>query len=115
MSNIVSLARHRGYKIDTLINALNKLIKPLGDWNHFLFSGARVILKVNLVSPAPRERNALTDPAIVEALKPKLIGSEKKAILKRHTEKPEVYNLYTLPIFEYNFELSKTPKYKIRH
>jgi TolB-like protein/Tfp pilus assembly protein PilF len=40
--------------------------------------------------------------AIVDALKPKLLGSEKKAILKRHTDKAEVHNLYLLGRFYTN-------------
>jgi uncharacterized protein (DUF362 family) len=68
MDNKISLTRHADYNLDTLITAIDGVIKPIGGWGRYLFSGAKVILKVNLVSPARRERNALTDPTIVEAL-----------------------------------------------
>lgn len=44
------------------------MLEPLGGWNAFLSKDDNVILKPNLVSSIPRERNGTTDAAIVEAL-----------------------------------------------
>jgi len=40
--------------------------------------------------------------AIVDRLKVKLLGGEKDAILKRHTDNPEAYNLYLMGRFFWN-------------
>jgi len=40
--------------------------------------------------------------AIVDRLKVKLLGEEKAALLKRHTENPEAYNLYLMGRFFWN-------------
>ncbi len=64
----VTLIRQSDYNIAALRTALDNLIAPLGGWDEFLFSGAKVILKVNFVTPSKRSKNVLTDPAVVEAL-----------------------------------------------
>ena len=40
--------------------------------------------------------------AIVDRLRVKLLGEEKAAILKRHTDNPEAYNLYLMGRFFWN-------------
>ena len=40
--------------------------------------------------------------AIVDRLKVKLLGEEKEALLKRHTDNPEAYNLYLMGRFFWN-------------
>jgi TolB-like protein len=48
--------------------------------------------------------------AIVDRLKVKLLGEEKAALLKRHTDNPEAYNLYLMGRFFWNKRTSEGMK-----
>ena len=65
MPTTVALARCTTYDDAAIDAALQRLIAPLGGWSRFIRSGARVLLKPNLITMAPVDEHATTHPALV--------------------------------------------------
>lgn len=56
------------YKNSELLNILVQMAETWGGFSRMFPRGSTVLLKPNLVLRASRERNALTDPALIEAV-----------------------------------------------
>jgi uncharacterized protein (DUF362 family)/Pyruvate/2-oxoacid:ferredoxin oxidoreductase delta subunit len=65
---LVSLGVLAEYRREEVLAALRRLLAPLGGMEAFVFPGARVILKPNLVLGYPPERAVNTHPEIVRAV-----------------------------------------------
>ena len=65
MPAIVALARCSVYRDAEIDVALSRAMNALGGWSAFIKPGARVLLKPNLISAAPPEEQATTQPAFV--------------------------------------------------
>ena len=69
MSHPVALRRHIGYDDpDAVLASMRALLAPLGGFGAFAASGARVLLKPNLVMGLPPQRAVNTHPSVVRAL-----------------------------------------------
>lgn len=64
----VSIARCSDYTIDAVEEGLARVLEPLGGIAAFVKPGARVLLKVNLLSRALPDRAVTTHPELVRAL-----------------------------------------------
>ncbi|MGC8873327.1 MAG: DUF362 domain-containing protein [Chloroflexia bacterium] len=64
----VALARCPTYDLPTVTQAVQKVVDLLGGIERFVQPGQRVLVKPNLLSPAPPERAITTHPALVEAV-----------------------------------------------
>lgn len=69
------------YENENLSEFLCQMVEPWGGFNQIFPSGSSVLLKPNLVMRANRERNALTDPAIIGAVLSILKDCSVKATL----------------------------------
>ena len=63
----VSLLRHDVYEPDSTVEAVRRLLVPLGGMERFVSSGARVLLKPNLVYGRHPDKAVNTHPSIVRA------------------------------------------------
>ncbi len=63
----VSIQRCETYAPEKVRDALNKTLEPFGGMSAFVSSGARVLLKPNLLAPKPPETAVCTHPQIVRA------------------------------------------------
>ena len=64
----VSIQRCRSYDPETVRDALNKVLQPLGGMSAFVFPGARVLLKPNLLAPLSNDVPATTHPEVIRAV-----------------------------------------------
>ncbi|HEX3015503.1 MAG TPA: DUF362 domain-containing protein [Desulfobacteria bacterium] len=64
----VSMVKCPDYRQNSLAQALERGIQPLGGWQKFLHSGDKVLLKVNLIGPCPPDKAATTHPELVRVL-----------------------------------------------
>ncbi len=64
----VSISRCESYRTETVVEALQQALAPLGGMGAFVSPGQRVLLKVNLLSRAEPDRAVTTHPELVRAL-----------------------------------------------
>ena len=64
----VSLARCDDYEPRRVLGCIRECLEPLGGVQAFVSPGQRVLVKPNLLSPAPPEAAITTHPAVVEAV-----------------------------------------------
>ncbi len=69
------------YLEDDINSALEKLFQELGGLNHFVQTGQKVLLKVNLLMKKPPEAAVTTHPALVEAIINKIHALGAKVII----------------------------------
>ncbi|PCJ58979.1 MAG: hypothetical protein COA79_11510 [Planctomycetota bacterium] len=64
----VIFSKLESYDLDLVLAHLEKMFDALGGLDKFVSSGDKVLLKPNLVLKSTREKCALTDPCIIEAV-----------------------------------------------
>ena len=64
----VALAHCADYEPGRVLRAVESALAPFGGINRIVSPGARVLVKINLLSDTPPERAAVTHPAVTRAL-----------------------------------------------
>lgn len=67
MSKVV-IKNCENYNIDTLTKNINEGIDSLGGWGKFVYKGANVLLKVNLIGPKTPESGAITHVEFIRSI-----------------------------------------------
>ena len=77
----VSIQRCSSYDPDTVRDALNKTLAPLGGMGTFVTPGARVLLKPNLLTGRPPDAAVTTHPEVVRAVALEVLGAGGQVFL----------------------------------
>jgi uncharacterized protein (DUF362 family) len=81
MSSKVSLGYCSSYELGPLKDAVRKTLEPLGGLTAFISRGDNVLVKPNMITGAPREKPAQTDPAVVEVILSDLLDLGAKPVV----------------------------------
>ena len=64
----IGVARCPDYEVGRVLHSVEECLAPLGGMSSFVRPGQRVLVKPNLLSPAPPEAAITTHPAVVRAV-----------------------------------------------
>jgi len=81
MNSIVAVERCPSYDPNSVREAVEKALSPLGGISAFVKSGDRVVLKPNLLAGKPAEKAVTTHPAVVEAVARMVLDCGGKAVI----------------------------------
>ena len=77
----VSLRRCASYESDTLREALDRVVEPLGGWSAFASRGESVLVKPNFLSSRPPESAVTTHPSVILSVIDRLLDLGAKVSL----------------------------------